>query len=45
MSNQSTDLPIGKRHLAQIIRRKMTQRVKPSGRVYDRNKEKKQNFF
>jgi hypothetical protein len=42
MSNQSTDLPIGKRHLAQIIRRKMTQRVKPCGKIYSR---KKKTFF
>jgi len=32
---------LSERHVAQIIRRKMIQRVKPSGKVYDRNKTKK----
>jgi hypothetical protein len=31
---------ISERHLAQMIRRKMIQKVKPSGKVYDRKKEK-----
>ena len=31
---------LAQRHVAQIVRRKMTQRVKPSKKVYDRNKEK-----
>lgn len=30
------------RHLSQIIRRKMIQKVKPSAKVYDRNKLKKE---
>lgn len=32
---------LSERHTAQIIRRKMIQKVKPSGKVYDRNKTKK----
>ena len=35
---------LSERHVAQIIRRKMTQKVKPSGTVYDRNKTKKSVF-
>lgn len=31
---------LAQRHVAQIVRRKMTQRIKPSKKVYDRNKEK-----
>jgi hypothetical protein len=31
---------LAQRHVAQIVRRKMTQQVKPSKKVYDRNKEK-----
>jgi hypothetical protein len=31
---------LNERHIAQIIRRKMIQRVKPSGKVYKRNKNK-----
>ena len=29
---------LDRRHVAQIIRRKMIQKVKPSGKVYDRKK-------
>ncbi len=32
---------LSERHTSQIIRRKMIQKVKPSGKVYDRNKTKK----
>lgn len=31
------------RHVDQIIRRKMTQKVKPSGKIYSRKNNKKQN--
>ena len=31
---------LNERHIAQIIRRKMIQKVKPSGKVYDRKKLK-----
>ena len=31
---------ISERHMAQMIRRKMIQKVKPSGKVYDRKKVK-----
>lgn len=37
-SNQLNGLSI--RHVAQIVRRKMTQKVKPSGKVYNRKKYK-----
>jgi hypothetical protein len=30
---------LSERHVAQIIRRKMIQKVKPSGKVYKRNKK------
>lgn len=30
-----------KRHLMQLIRRKMIQKIKPSGKIYKRNKYKK----
>jgi hypothetical protein len=30
------------RHVAQIVRRKMIQQVKPSGKAYDRKKFKKE---
>ena len=32
---------LNKRHVAQIIRRNMVSRVKPSKKVYDRKKERK----
>jgi len=32
---------LASRHVAQIVRRKMIQRVKPSGKTYDRKKFKK----
>lgn len=32
---------LSERHVAQIIRRKMIQKVKPSGKVYDRKKNRK----
>jgi hypothetical protein len=35
---------LSERHVAQIIRRKMIQKVKPSGKTYDRNKSKKSYF-
>ena len=35
---------LSERHVAQIIRRKMIQKVKPSGKVYDRNKTKNSVF-
>jgi hypothetical protein len=35
---------LSERHVAQIIRRKMTQKVKPSSKVSDRNKNKKLAF-
>lgn len=31
-----TENTIGERHMAQLIRRKMIQKVKPSGKVYSR---------
>jgi hypothetical protein len=31
---------LSERHVAQIVRRKMIQRVKPSSKVYKRNKNK-----
>ena len=31
---------LNERHVAQIVRRKMIQRVKPSAKVYKRNKNK-----
>jgi hypothetical protein len=31
------------RHVAQIVRRKMIQKVKPSGKVYNRKKYKQDN--
>jgi hypothetical protein len=31
---------LSERHVAQIVRRKMIQRVKPSAKVYKRNKNK-----
>lgn len=34
---------LSKRHIAQIIRRKMISKKKPSGKVYDRKKDKKVN--
>lgn len=45
MSNPCTDLPLNKRHISQIIRRKMIQKVKPDGRIYDRKKQKSKTFF
>jgi len=35
---------LSERHVAQIIRRKMIQKVKPSSKVYDRNKAKRSGF-
>jgi len=35
---------LSERHVAQIIRRKMIQKVKPSSKVYDRNKVKRSGF-
>jgi len=35
---------LSERLVAQIIRRKMIQKVKPSSKVYDRNKNKKLVF-
>jgi hypothetical protein len=32
---------LSERHVAQIIRRKMIQKCKPSGKAYDRKKERK----
>jgi hypothetical protein len=40
-SNQLNGLSI--RHVAQIVRRKMIQKVKPSGKVYNRKKYKPGN--
>lgn len=37
MKNESLQLNI--RHVAQIVRRNMITRVKPSGKVYKRNKK------
>ncbi len=34
-------LPLPSRQVAQIIRRKMTTKVKPSGKVYSRSNNKK----
>jgi hypothetical protein len=34
-----------RRHVAQIVRRMMIQKVKPSGKVYDRKKFKKELFL
>lgn len=36
---------LSERHVGQIIRRKMIQKVKPSSKVYDRNKGKKVRFL
>ena len=33
-----------KRNLMQLIRRKMTTKIKPSGKLYDRKKENKTKF-
>jgi len=41
MNNDLNGLSL--RHVAQIIRRKMIQKVKPSGKVYDRKKRKKKD--
>jgi hypothetical protein len=32
---------LSERHVAQIIRRKMIQKVKPSGKIYNRKKQNK----
>ena len=37
---ETNKLPLEKRHVMQIIRRKMITKVKPSGKIYDRNKHK-----
>ena len=36
---------LNKRHVAQIIRRNMSQRVKDSKKIYDRKKEKRNLAF
>ena len=45
LQNMKTDKKIdglNERHVAQIIRRKMTQKVKPSDKVYNRKKQNKE---
>jgi len=37
---KTKDPEISERHISQIIRRKMTQKVKPCGKIYDRKKLK-----
>ena len=39
--NNSNEL--SERHIAQIVRRKMIQKMKPSGKIYKRNKNNKNN--
>jgi hypothetical protein len=36
---------LNRRHVVQIIRRNMSQRIKPSKKVYDRKKERKNLAF
>lgn len=40
--NKKKSNELSERHIAQIIRRNMTQKVKPSGKLYDRKKKDKQ---
>lgn len=35
---------LSERHIAQIVRRKMIQKVKPSGKIYSRKKAKQQKW-
>lgn len=40
-SNKNNNIDgLSERHVAQIIRRKMIQKVRPSGKVYSRKKDK-----
>lgn len=39
-SNSSWNKGLSERHVAQIIRRKMIQKIKPSGKIYKRSKNK-----
>jgi hypothetical protein len=43
MKQNSTIEGLNERHVAQIIRRKMIQKIKPSGKVYSR-KNKTRNY-
>jgi hypothetical protein len=45
MKEQDKIAGLNKRHVAQIIRRNMVQRVKDSKKVYDRKKERKNLEF
>jgi hypothetical protein len=45
MKEQDKIEGLNKRHVAQIIRRNMVQRVKDSKKVYDRKKERKNLEF
>jgi hypothetical protein len=45
MKEQDKIEGLNKRHVAQIIRRNMSQRVKDSKKVYDRKKEKRNLEF
>lgn len=45
MKEQDKINGLNKRHVAQIIRRNMVERVKPSKKVYDRKKEKRNLAF
>ena len=40
--NKKKSNELSERHIAQIIRRNMTQKVKPSGKLYDPKKKDKQ---
>ena len=45
MKEQDKIEGLNKRHVAQIIRRNMVQRVKDSKKIYDRKKERKNLGF
>jgi hypothetical protein len=45
MKEQDKINGLNKRHVAQIIRRNMVERVKPSKKAYDRKKEKRNLAF
>lgn len=43
MENNNKLNGLSLRHVAQIVRRRMIQKAKPSGKVYDRKKYKQNN--
>ena len=45
MKTQDWKQGLSDRHISQIIRRKMISKVKPSGKVYNRKKTKKDFLF